>query len=139
VRTAFTIALTDIVAVGTSPRGEADGLVLTGPFGVSSSLNRDEYVTLTLQSGDRLDAVVFKVARQQSADIAAKIESAVEKAFEPPSSRPAKARSVRPHRRPSRLVRVVARTARPPREGVHKQRSRGRWRGAAKHQHIERT
>ena len=139
VRTAFTIPLTDIIAVAASPSGEAGGLVLTGPFGVSSSLSHEEYVTLTLQSGDRIDAVVFKVARQQSAGIAAKIESAVEKAFEPPSSRPAKARSVRPHRRPLRLVRVVARTAGPPREGVHKPRSRGRWRSAAKHQHIERT
>jgi hypothetical protein len=139
VRTAFTIPLMTIIAVGASPRSEAGDLVLTGPFGVSSSLNQEEYVTLTLQSGDRIDAVVFKVGRQQSAAIAAKIESATERAFEPPSSRPAKARAVRAHRRPLRLVKVIGRTATPPRDGFRKSRARGGRRGAADHRHIERT
>ena len=137
VRTAFTIPLTTIIAVGASLPGESGGLVPTGRFGVSSSLNHEEYVTLTLQSGDRIDAVVFKVARQQSAEIAAKIESAAEKAQETPSSRPAKARKVRPHRPPSRLVKVVGRTSPPPRDGSRK--GRGRWRGAANHRDLKRT
>ena len=139
VRTVFTIPLMTIIAVGASPPGEASGLVLTGPFGVSSSLNHEEYVTLTLQSGDRIEAVVFKVGRQQSAGIAAKIESATEKALEPPSTKPAKARSVRSHRRPLRLVRVVGRAAAPPRGGFRKLRARDGRRGAADHRHIERT
>ena len=130
VRTAFTIPLANIIAVGASPRDEAAGLVLTGPFGVASSLNHAQ---------DRIEAVVFKMGRQQSAGLAAKIESAAEKALEAPSSRPAKARRVRSNHRPLRLVSVVARTATPPRDGFRKSRGRSRWRSAADHRHVERT
>ena len=138
VRTVFSIPLVNIIAVGASPLAEALGIVMTGPF-ATSSLNHEEYVTLTLQSGDRTEAVVFKVGRQQSAGIAAKIESAVEMALDPPISQPAKARSVRSHRRPLRLVRVVGRAGTPPRHGFRKSRGRGRWRSAANHPHTERT
>jgi hypothetical protein len=139
VRTAFIIPLMNIIAVGASPRDEAGGFVLTDPAGVSSSLNREEYVTLTLRSGDRIEAVLFKVERQQSAGIAAKIESAADRALEVPISRPQKAHTVRPRRRPLRLVKIVARPAASPRDGLRKSPARRSWRGAADHRHIERT
>jgi hypothetical protein len=87
VRTVFSIPLTSIIDVGASLRGEPGGLVLTGPSGLSSSLTDEEYVTLTLRAGDRIEAILLKVERQQSAGIAARIESAADKALAPPTSR----------------------------------------------------
>ena len=89
---------------------------------------------LLFKDGQLADTIV---GLQSKEDIAAKIESAAENALEPPSSQPAKARSVRPHR-PLRLVKVVGRPARPLRQGFRKSRARGRWRGA-NHPYTERT
>ena len=141
VRTVFTVPLVNIVGVGASPRGDAAGLAATGPAGLFSSSNHEEYVGLTLQYGDRIEAVVFQVEREQSAGIAAKIESAVDRAHQPAISQPAKARSVRPHRRSLRIVRVVGRTASPaPRHGFRKSRGRHTWgRSAADQRYIQRT
>ena len=138
VRTVFTVPLINIIAVGASPRGEASGIVL-GPSGVSSSLTHEEYVTLTLRAGDRIEAILLKVESQQSAGIAARIESAADKALEPPSSQPAKARNVRSSRRPLRLVKVVRRAAPPRREGLRQSRGRRAVLGAADRRFIERT
>ena len=141
VRTVFTVPLVNIVGVGASPRGDAAGLVVTGPAGLFSSLNHEEYVGLTLQYGDRIEAVVFQVEREQSAFIAARIESAADRAHEPTISQPAKARTVRPHRRSLHIVTVVGRTATPPpRHGFRKSRGRRTWRrSAADQRYIQRT
>ncbi len=139
VRTVFTIPLTNIVAVGSSPRGAADDPLLPGPSGVSSSLTHEEYVTLTLRSQDRIDAILFRVERQQSAVIAARIESAADRALEVPMPQPAKARAVRSHRRPLRMVRFVAGSARQPHEGLRKPRARHPSRDLREHRHLEWT
>jgi hypothetical protein len=139
VRTVFTIPLTNIVGVGSSPRGAADDLLLPGPSGVSSSLTHEEYVTLTLRSQDRIDAILFKVERQQSAVIAARIESAADRALDVPTPQPAKARAVRSHRRPLRMVRFVGGSARQPREVLRKPRARRRSRDVAGHRYLELT
>jgi hypothetical protein len=138
VRTVFTIPLADIIAVGAS-LSKTDPLVMPGPSGVSSPLTQEEYVTLTLRSGDRIEAVLFKVERQQSAGIAAKVEAAADRAQEPPISQPTKARNVRPRRRPMRLVRIAARPAPPARDGVRKSRARRGSRRAADYRRIELT
>jgi hypothetical protein len=139
VRTVFAIPLINIIAVGASPRGAAGDLILPGPSGVSSSLTHDEYVTLTLGYGDRIEAVLFKVERQQSAGIAARIESAAAKAVEAPSHQPEKARSVRPKRRSFHLVPVAGRPAAPRRNGFRKPRGQRRSRVAADHRYIQWT
>jgi hypothetical protein len=140
-RTVFSIPLTSIIDVGASLRDEPERLVLTGPSGVSSSLTQEEYVTLTLRAGDRIEAILLKVERQQSAGIAAKIESAADKALAPPDSRPAKARNVRSSRRhPLRMVQVVRRAGKPPRRPFHQSRAHGSraWRVGADQPAIER-
>jgi len=140
VHTLFTIPLANIVAIGASPRNEPSSLVLTNPPGLSPSPNHDEFVTLTLQFGDRIEAVAFRVERQQSASIAAKIELAADKAVEePPATRPAKAHSVRAPRRPLQLIKVVKRAAPPRQERARKLRARRNNRTSASYQHIERT
>ena len=138
-RTVFSIPLTSIIDVGASLRDEPGGLVLSGPAGLSSALMHDEYVTLTLRAGDRIEAILLKVERQQSAGIAAKIESAANKALAPPSQ-PAKARNVRSARRPLRMVKVVRRAARPSRRHFRRSRAHGSraWRVGANHPVIER-
>ncbi|MEP7304037.1 MAG: hypothetical protein ABJA98_00835 [Acidobacteriota bacterium] len=139
VRTVFSIPLTNIIDVGASLRGDPDGLVLTGPSGVSSSLTQQEYVTLTLRAGDRIEAILLKVERQQSAGIAAKIESAADKAVAPPN-RSEKARTVRPSRRPLRMVKVVRSASRRSRRTLHQSHARGSraWRVGADQPAIER-
>ena len=140
VRTVFSIPLANIIEVGASLRGEPGGLVLTGPAGVSSSLTKEEYVTLTLRAGDRIEAILLKVERQQSAGIAAKIETAADKALAPPNSHPEKARSVRSARRPLRMVKVVRRVSRPSRRHFRQSRGRGSraWRVSGDQTVIER-
>jgi hypothetical protein len=139
VRTVFSIPLINIIAVGASARGEAADLILPGPSGVSSPLTHEAYVTLTLRSGDRIDAILFKVERQESAGIAAKIESAADRALAPPIPQPAKARTVRSRSRPLHLVRVVGRLPTSPRAGFRPSRTPRRSRGAAAHGSIEWT
>jgi hypothetical protein len=140
VQIVFSIPLTHIIDVGASLRSEPGGLVLTGPSSVSSSLTHEEYVTLTLRAGDRIEAILLKVERQQSAGIAAKIESAADKALAPPISRPEKARSVRSSRRPLRMVKVMRRAGRPSRRTFHQSRAHGSraWRVGADQPAIER-
>ena len=138
-RTVFSIPLINIIAVGTSAHGEAADLILPGPSGVSSPLTHESYVTLTLRSGDRIDAILFKVERQEGAGIAAKIESAADRALAPPSPKPTKARTMRARRRPLRLVLAAGRLPTPPRAGFGPPRTPRRSRGAAAHGYIEWT
>jgi len=140
VRTVFSVPLANIIEVGASLRGEPGGLVLTGPSGVSSSLTDEEYVTLTLRAGDRIEAILLKVERQQSAAIAAKIETAADKVLAPPDRQPKTARQVRSGRRPFRMVKVVRRASRPSRRHFRQSRDRGSraWRVSPDQTVIER-
>jgi hypothetical protein len=138
VRTVFSIPLINIIAVGASGDEPAD-LILPGPSGVSSPLTHEAYVTLTLRSGDRIDAILFKVERQESAGIAAKIESAADRALAPPSPQPAKARTMRSRRRPLRLIRAVRSVPTPSRAGFRPSRTPRRSRGASAHGYIRWT
>ena len=140
VRTVFTIPLTDITAVGASLDGEAGNPILMDRLRVSSPTDHHEYVTLTMMVGDRIEGVVFRVGRQQSADIARNIESAALNAHETPPP-PARVRAAtRPRHRPLHLVTVVGRPSKRPHVArIRVPRSHPHSRGRADRLYIERA
>ena len=135
--TVFTIPLKNISTVGASLNWEPGSPILAGLVGGSSPTANHEYVAITMKAGDRVEAVVFRVGRQQSAGIAAKIESAVQKAQEPATTQPPRVRAaVRSRRRPLHLVNVVERPGHR-HSGHRRPRSLGVWRGHPQRPHKQ--
>src|SRR5205823_7434445 len=98
-----------------------------------------EYVTLTMEVGDRIEGVVFRVGPQQSAEIARRIQSAALIAQEPPSPPTTRVRAASKARRhPLRLVRLVTRPGkRQPVQRIRAPRGHGRPRTSADRLHVE--
>ena len=137
-RTVFTIPLTHITDVGASLAREADGPLPTGSTGLASPTEHYEYVTLTMEVGDRVEGVVFRVGRQQSADIAREIQSAALNAREALPAPPTRVRAGTRARRPLRLVHLVSRpSGRERMRRIHGPRSHGHPRGRADRLYVE--
>jgi hypothetical protein len=136
VRTVFTIPLTEIAEVGASLNTAARNPIPTD--GLASTDHR-EYVTLTMEVGDRIEGVVFRVGPQQSAEIARKIQSAALIAQEPPAAPPTRVRAAtKARRRPLHLVHLVTRPGkRQPVQRIRAPRGHARPHGNADRLQVE--